>query len=53
MSLLAAVLAPLEVYPTQGSGFAAAIVGALVGLGLLVLVMVFISSKPKRRRREP
>ena len=52
--LLTTLLAvPLEVYPSQGNGFAGAILGAIVGLGLLALVMVFISSKPKRRRREP
>ncbi len=39
------------VYPSRGNGFAAAILGALVGLGLLVLVMIFISSKPRNRRR--
>ncbi len=44
----------LEVYPSRGNGFAAAIVGALVAMGLLIAVMVFISSKPRnRRRREP
>ena len=42
---------PLEVYPTQGNGFAAAILGAIVALLLLVLVMMFISSKPKNRGR--
>lgn len=46
---------PLEagepVYPTRGNGFAAAIVGAVVALGLLVLMMMFISSKPRNRRR--
>lgn len=39
------------VYPTRGNGFAAAIIGALVALGLLVLMMMFISSKPRNRRR--
>jgi hypothetical protein len=46
---------PLEagerVYPSRGNGFAAAIVGALVALGLLVLMMMFTSSKPRNRRR--
>lgn len=52
--LIEAVVVPLEVYPTRGNGFAAAILGALVGLGILIVVMMFISSKPKnRRRREP
>jgi hypothetical protein len=50
MSRLA--LLPLEVYPDQGNGFAAAILGALVAMGLLVVVMMFISSKPKNRRRD-
>ncbi len=39
------------VYPSRGNGFAAAILGALVALGLLVLMMMFISSKPRNRRR--
>ncbi len=39
------------VYPSRGNGFAAAILGALVGLGLLIVVMIFISSKPRNRRR--
>ena len=48
-------LVPLEagerVYPSRGNGFAAAILGALVALGLLVVMMIFISSKPRNRRR--
>jgi len=48
------VLPPSEspsdvVYPQQGSGFAAYIVGGFIGLGILVLVTVWISAKPKRR----
>ena len=39
------------VYPTRGNGFAAAVLGALVALGLLILMMMFISSKPRNRRR--
>jgi tetrahydromethanopterin S-methyltransferase subunit B len=39
------------VYPSRGNGFAAAILGALVGLGVLIVVMIFISSKPRNRRR--
>lgn len=42
---------PLEVYPDRGNGFAGAILGALVALGILVVVMIFISSKPKNRGR--
>jgi hypothetical protein len=37
------------VYPQRGSGFAAYIVGGFIGLGILVLVTVWISAKPKRR----
>lgn len=37
------------VYPTQGNGFAAYILGGFFGLGILVLFMVWISRKPKRR----
>lgn len=40
---------PLEVYPNRGNGFAASIVGALVALLILIVVMKFISSKPKNR----
>lgn len=39
------------VYPSQGNGFAATIVGAFVVLGVLALVMVWVSRKPKNRRR--
>ncbi len=42
---------PLEVYPTRGNGFAASIVGAVIALAVLVVVMMFISSKPKNRGR--
>jgi VIT1/CCC1 family predicted Fe2+/Mn2+ transporter len=44
-------LVPLEVYPSRGNGFAASIVGALVALGVLIVVMKFVSSKPRNRRR--
>jgi hypothetical protein len=36
------------VYPTQGSGFAAWIVGGFFGLGILVLFMIWTSRRPKR-----
>lgn len=36
------------VYPDQGSGFAAYIVGGFFGLGILVLFMIWISRRPKR-----
>jgi hypothetical protein len=36
------------VYPTQGNGFAAYIVGGFVGLGILILFMVWTSRRPKR-----
>jgi hypothetical protein len=39
------------VYPSRGNGFAAAILGAAVAMGVLILVMMFISSKPRNRRR--
>jgi hypothetical protein len=42
---------PEPVYPTQGNGFAATIVTALLALALLVLVMRWISSPSKRRRK--
>ena len=39
------------VYPQQSSGFAAYIVGGFFGLGILILVTIWISAKPKRPRR--
>lgn len=43
------------VYPQQSNGFAAYIVGGFFGLGILILVTIWISKKPKppRARREP
>lgn len=35
-------------YPTQGSGFAAYIVGGFFGLAILVLFAVWTSRRPKR-----
>lgn len=37
-----------QVYPTQGQGFAAYLVGGFFGLGLIILAMVLLSLKPKR-----
>lgn len=42
-----------DVYPQQGNGFAAAIVPALIGVGVLALAAVWLSSSPKRRRPTP
>ena len=50
MLSVALLLLPLEVNPIRGNGFAASIVGALIALGVLVVVMMFISSKPRNRR---
>lgn len=36
------------VYPSQGSGFADYIIGGFVGLGILVLFMIWTSRRPKR-----
>ena len=36
------------VYPTQGNGFADYIVGGFVGLGILILFMVWTSRRPRR-----
>ena len=36
------------VYPQRNSGFAAYIVGGFIGLGVLIVVTVWISAKPKR-----
>ena len=38
------------VHPAQSSGFAAAIVGGFVGLGILILMAVFVSKNPRRAR---
>ena len=39
------------VYPQQSSGFAAYIVGGFFGLGILIVVTIWISAKPKRPDR--
>jgi hypothetical protein len=36
------------VYPQQGHGFAAYIIGGFIGLGVLVVAMILLSLKPKR-----
>ena len=36
-----------EVYPQGSHGFAAYLVGGFVGIGVLVLVMILLSLKPK------
>ena len=41
------------VYPRQGQGFAAYIVGGFFGLGILVLAMVLLSRRPRRIDRDP
>lgn len=40
------------VYPQRSSGFAAYIVGGFIGLGVLIVVTVWISAKPKRPGRD-
>jgi hypothetical protein len=50
---LAQVLAlvPLQpVRPMRSNGFAASIFGALMAVGLLIIVAKFATTKPKRRR---
>jgi hypothetical protein len=42
---------PDPVYPTRSNGFAAYIVVGLLAVGVLVLVAVWVSSKPRRRGR--
>jgi len=37
-----------EVFPSQGQGFAAYVVGGFFGLGVIILAMVLLSLKPKR-----
>jgi hypothetical protein len=36
------------VYPQQGQGFAAYVVGGFFGLGVIILAMVLLGLKPKR-----
>jgi hypothetical protein len=53
---LAQVLAlvPLQpVRPGRGNGFAGSIIGALMAIGLLVIVAKFATTRPKNRRRPP
>ena len=38
------------VYPQQGQGFAAYVVGGFFGLGVIILAMVLLELKPKRAR---
>ncbi len=45
------LVAVLEVRPAGSQGFAATILAAFAVLGVLVLVMMFVSSKPRNRRR--
>jgi hypothetical protein len=47
-------LVPLQtVRPTRGNGFAGSIIGALMAIGLLIVVAKFATTKPKNRRRPP
>ncbi|HEY5788622.1 MAG TPA: hypothetical protein VIT65_28005 [Microlunatus sp.] len=44
-------LVPLQpVQPSRGNGFAGSIIGALMAIGLLVVVAKFATTKPRRRR---
>ncbi len=55
ITIVATVLTlPLEtVRPTRGNGFAASIIGAAMAIGLLIIVAMFATTKPKNRRRPP
>jgi hypothetical protein len=37
-----------EVYPRQGQGFAAYVLGGFFALGVIILAMVLLGLKPKR-----
>ena len=41
---------PTPVYPQQGNGLAASLVGGFFGLGILVLAAILLSLKPRRAR---
>jgi hypothetical protein len=40
------------VYPRQGQGFAAYLVGGFFGLGVIILAMVLLNLKPKRADKD-
>ena len=42
-----------KVYPAQGQGFAASLVGGFFGVGILMLAMFLLSLKPKRAEPPP
>jgi hypothetical protein len=53
VELLVLLLFPLEaepVRPSAGQGYAATILAAFAVVGLLALVAMFVSSKPRNRR---
>ena len=50
----ALALVPLQpVRPSRGNGFAGSIIGALMAIGLLIIVAKFATTKPRNRRRPP
>ena len=44
---------PRPVYPNQGQGFAAYLVGGFFGIGILMLMMFLLNLKPKRADPPP
>jgi hypothetical protein len=44
---------PSAIYPRQGSGRGAYLVGAFIGLGILLLAMALLRLRPKRADRRP
>jgi len=42
-----------KVYPAQGQGFAAYVIGGFFGVGILMLAMFLLSLKPKRAEPPP
>lgn len=51
MVMVSTLAVVLEVYPSGSQGFAGTIVVAFVVLAGLILLTMWASSKPKRRRR--
>jgi len=45
-------LSGTAVYPRQGQGFAAYLVGGFFGLGVIILAMVLLNLKPKRADKD-
>lgn len=50
LDVLLSVPGQAPVFPNQGNGFAAKVVGGVVALAVIMLGMIWLTRKPKRRR---